>query len=316
MIKENTSKKNHISNAVTDFLKKIEYEYNERKCIKTGFPSLDAKIQGFNAGELILIGGYPCMGKAQFTMATAYNIAKYFHNENLENKQSKRCVLYLNLACSNDIFARDLLRSQMKMSIPDLSYISEEKMVEITKFCKGINELPLYCFDTINDITGIRKAINKLQQYQEIGCIFIDYLQMLECEDKDFLISGLKELAMKYNVPVIAMTQLKKQREYKICTQPTVWDIRDYANQSIGIADKILLLHREHYYIHWNEPVKRKNETDENFNKRHFEWKNKNEKLEHVCEIIIAKNDNFKYYNHHIKMYTDYISGYFAEYPK
>ena len=163
MIKKNASKKNHISSAVTDFLKKIEYEYNERKCIKTGFPSLDAKIHGFNAGELILIGGYPCMGTDKFTTATAYNIAQYFHNENLQNKQNKRCVLYFNLAVINDIFARDLLRSQTKMSIPDLSYISEEKMIEITKFCKEINKLPLYCFDTINDIIGIEKTINKFK---------------------------------------------------------------------------------------------------------------------------------------------------------
>ncbi len=59
-----------IETAVQNVLQGEEF-----RGIKTGYSDLDSKITGLGAGELIIIGGRPSMGKTAFTLNLADKIA-------------------------------------------------------------------------------------------------------------------------------------------------------------------------------------------------------------------------------------------------
>lgn len=141
----------------------------------------------------------------------------------------------------------------------------------------------------------------------------IDYLQLFGSEyqtkeDYSLIMAQIKALAVKFNVPVIVLSQLKRELEIRVDKRPLRCDIRGYdGNQNA--ADNILFLYRESYYIKYGEPTKHKKENDEHYQKRIKQWQKRCEEVEYLCEIIIAKNTN-GYYGI-IIMHSDWATGLF-----
>ena len=88
-------------NASEKFLADAELEYQGKdnpRVVKTGFPSLDKLIGGFEKGELITLGGYSGGGKTTLALNIATQIAQaggkvlYFSLEMLETEMHKRLV--------------------------------------------------------------------------------------------------------------------------------------------------------------------------------------------------------------------------------
>ena len=77
-------------------------------------------------------------------------------------------------------------------------------------------------------------------------------------------------------------------------------------------ADKVLFLYRESYYINYDEPTKKRKETEEHFKKRLHEWENRCQEVQNLCEILIAKNNDGTcgcvntYFNPSIGLFKDY----------
>ena len=111
-------------------------------------------------------------------------------------------------------------------------------------------------------------------------------------------------------MPIVVLSQLKRDLEYRADKRPLCCDIRGYTRNQ-NAADNILFLFRENYYIHNDEPRKRRNETDEKFNKRPDKWIKRERETANLCEIIVAKNSN-GYYGY-VEMHFDWETGLFWE---
>jgi replicative DNA helicase len=90
---------------------------------------------------------------------------------------------------------------------------------------------------------------------QKVGLVIVDYLQLISAEGKSqnrereiSEISGtLKSLAMQFNIPIIALSQLNRDLERRDNKRPILADLRDSGSLEQD-ADIVMLLYRDDYY--------------------------------------------------------------------
>lgn len=289
----------HISNSLKKCIDDLEFKRdhpNELKGISTGYECLDMKLGGLKAGEVTIIGARPAMGKTAFAINLTYNIAVHFYFKCQENEQDNRCVVFVGLEYMPKEFAERLI--SLKSSFPivklRLGIDLEDNFDKLSKASQVISELPIYYVDDVASVDEIACKLNYIEKDKHVDCVVIDYLQLLggeyqSKEDYTLVMGQIKALAVKLNVPIIVLSQLKRELETRYNKHPLRSDIRGYARNQ-NAADNILLLYREIYYIYWNEPIKRKKETEDHYQKRITAWQQRCKDVDDLCEIIIAKN--------------------------
>lgn len=308
----------HISKGLKDFFEDLDFKLNhpnELRGMSTGYDYLDAKLDGLKAGEVTIIGARPAMGKTSFAINLTYNLAVSFYFKHQQNEQDNRCVAYVGLDYIPREFAKKLLSLQTRIPFYKLR-IGEELEENFTKIRdaeRALNELPIYYVDNVRSTDDIANKLHKIEQEKQIGCVVIDYLQRFgeeyqTKEDYSLIMAQIKALAVKFDVPVIVLSQLKRELETRADKRPLRCDIRGY-NHNQNAADNILFLYRESYYIKYAEPTKRKKETEEHYQQRLTEWQKRCKEVDDLCEIIIAKNTNG--YCGIITMHFDWATGLF-----
>lgn len=312
---------NHISAIMKEYVEELEFKYRnpgELCGISTGYDCLDYKLGGLKSGEVTIIGGRPAMGKTALAANLTYNIAAGFYLKHQQNPVDDKCVVYISLDLAPKLFATRLL--SLQTAIPTYKLRRGEDWGEnFDKICKAeraFRELPIYYLGDVFEVDGIEKELQKVEK--QVGCVIIDYLQLLgeeyqTKEDYSLIMLQLKSLAIKLDIPIVVLSQLKRDLEYRADKRPLCCDIRGYARNQ-NVADNILFLFRENYYIHNDEPRKRRNETDEKFNKRHDKWIKRERETANLCEIIVAKNSN-GYYGY-VKMHFDCNTGRFGDWKE
>ena len=308
----------HISTSLKDCIEDLDFKRqhpNELRGISTGYDYLDAKLDGLKAGEVTIIGARPAMGKTSFAINLTYNLAVSFYFNHQENEQDNRCVAYIGLEYSPKEFAKKLLSLQTRIPFYKLRIGEDldENSAKIQDAERALNELPIYYVDDVYSTDDIANRLHKIEQKKQIGCVVIDYLQLFgneyqTSEDYSMVMNQIKALAVKFDVPIIVLSQLKRELETRADKRPLRCDIRGYDHNQ-NAADNILFLYRESYYIKYAEPTKRKKETEEHYQQRLTEWQKRCKETEYLCNIIITKNSN-GYYGI-IAMHFDWATGLF-----
>ena len=308
----------HISTGLKDCIEDLDFKRqhpNELRGISTGYDCLDTKLDGLKSGEVTLIGARPAMGKTSFAINITYNLAVNFYFKHQQNEQDNCCVVYVGLEYTPREFAKKLISLQSHIPYYQLrkGYELNENFDKIQNAKRALKELPIYYVNDAYNVDDIAQKLRKIEQEKQIGCVVIDYLQLFGAEyqtkeDYSMIMLQIKALAVNFNVPVIVLSQLKRELETRADKRPLRCDIRGYdGNQNA--ADNILFLYRESYYIMYAEPTKRKKETEEHYQKRITEWQKRCKEVKNLCDIIIAKNTN-GYYDI-ITMYFDWATGLF-----
>lgn len=180
--------------------------------IKTGFETIDDKTGGLANGNLILLGGRPGMGKTSFALRLIENVTV----------ASKNTTVYFSLGQSKlNVFQKIL--EQM---------IGKKLLIEDDK--------------SFASVTAIKSRCNEIQTKTGIRLLIIDYLQLMNGEADD-VCRELKGLAMKLECPVLLMTQLGRECEYRADHRPMLSDLPGDVRLE-SLANEILLLYRDDYY--------------------------------------------------------------------
>ena len=308
----------HISEIMHEYVEELEFKYQNpgKLCgISTGYDCLDYKLDGLKAGEVTIIGARPAMGKTALAANLTYNIAAGFYLKHQQNPLDDKCVVYIGLELSPKLFANRLL--SLQTAVPTYKLRRGEDLGEnFDKICKAeraFRELPIYYLGDIFEVDGIERELQKIEK--QIGCVIIDYLQLLgeeykTKEDYSLVMLQLKSLAVKLDMPIVVLSQLKRDLEYRADKRPLCCDIRGYARNQ-NAADNILFLFRENYYIKFAEPTKHKKETEEHYQKRVRQWQKRCDETENICEIIIARNSGG--FCGVVKLHFDWATGLFWE---
>ena len=224
--------------------------------IPSGLISLDKEIMGFGKGELCIIGGREGQGKSSL----ARDILLY--NSLPEDKCS------MSLYCTMEMPSL-LVCNLMASTLAKVNYRAIEKGYaspkEVERFNIKCDELIQYQLFIQDDscITPetIRNDILVMLKEYTINLLIVDYLQLMslhrQVESRQVEIQTisreLKALAMEFNIPVIALSQLNRKAEYRENTRPRINDLRE--SGSLGHdASKVILIHRPSYYTQQDDP--------------------------------------------------------------
>ena len=293
-----------FSEALTSSLTHIEQAYQKDGKISglpTGLDALDNKTGGLNNSDLIIIAGRPAMGKTALATNIAYNVAEYMlHAKDLDEKS--RGVAFFSLEMSADQLASRIL-STVTQTNGHKMRTGELDNAEFTRIAAAVRELekiPLYIDDTPGlNINTIRTRARRLKRNKGLGCIVIDYIQLISgtgskrsegnrVQELSEISRGLKILAKELNLPVIALSQLNRGVEQRDDKRPVMSDLRESGSIEQD-ADIVMFVYRETYYLQNEEPQQKASETPEHLQKRMEEWEARKRATQNVAEVIIGK---------------------------
>ncbi len=216
----------------------------------TGFYYLDEMTSGFQDGDLVVVAGRPSMGKTAF----ALNICTHM------GMIEKKPIGFFSLEMSANQIAQRLLCARAHIS-PHLLRSGKLPATEYSKLSHAVGDLseaPIFIDDSPNiNIVELRSRARRLKSREDIGIIFVDYLQMMEAgkyvESRQQEISqisrSLKGIAKDLGIPVIAVSQLSRAPEMRGGDRrPQLADLRE-SGAIEQDADIVMFVYREEYYL-------------------------------------------------------------------
>jgi len=275
-----------------EFLEKLRHLFNtsnEITGIPSGFKKLDEVTNGFQPGDLILVGAAPGMGKTSFAVSLLNNIAI----------QNKYAAGFISLEISSEQLMIKMLSTVGDISVEKLrvGLLNKNELESIDQKTKELENAELFIVDhPFLTIDNIRHEAYYLVYGHQIKILILDELQLIAASSKDKvgkilnkkellkMTGQLKELAVELNIPIIVMVGLpdrKLGRRY-YSRRPLLFNMRRLG----GIdkkADLVLFLYRPEYY-------------------RIDEWDD-DERNSAIgqAEIIVAKNRNRRLNNIRVK---------------
>ncbi len=248
---QETGQKVEMKDVLMDAFTRIDERLaNDRDVtgISTGFTDLDHTTTGFQPAELIILAARPSMGKTALVCNIAEGVAR------VENKG----VLIFSLEQSRLELAERFLCITAKINGHDLraGNLSAEQRDRMNLAASELSELPMY----LDDIPGrtvpqMSALARRLHRKSPLGLIIIDYLQLIEPEDKGIsreqqiaqITRRLKFLCKELDVPMIALAQLNRGVELREDKRPRLADLRE-SGAIEQDADLVMFLHRPDAY--------------------------------------------------------------------
>ncbi len=248
--------------SLSDETGKALWQINERfknpgqfRGIQTGFRRFDRLTNGLHGGELIVLAARPGVGKSALAMNIVEHVAK----------QGKTVAVF-SLEMSNQQLIERLLSS---MSTVPLEYIKSGQLpggaADISKLrvaqetiCSTMN---LYGNDYANiQPAEITSQCRRLKAQKGLDLVVIDYIQLMSGtgrkdgnrqQEVAEISRALKLLAKDLNIPVIALSQLKRDAEIRNIkgkdgggSEPVLSDLRE-SGAIEQDADIVLFIHKD-----------------------------------------------------------------------
>lgn len=256
-----------IGQALNESLNKLEERYSNGGGIigvTTGYKELDNTISGLVKGDFMVIAARPSMGKTAF----ALNIGQY------ASKSSN--VAIFSLEMSREQLMDRLLSAKCLVDYNAIK-LGDLTESEFTKIADGSNDLSkrsIWIDDETTNLNGIIAKCKYLKNTKGLDVVIIDYLQLIELskakqsreQDVSYISRELKKLAKKFEVTVIALSQLSRAPEQRADHRPMMSDLRE-SGAIEQDADEVMFLYRDDYY-------------------------NKESEDRGMAEVIIGKNRN------------------------
>jgi replicative DNA helicase len=137
--------------------------------------------------------------------------------------------------------------------------INEAEWTRLSHGVGRLAEAPLFIDDnphcTVMEMRA--KARRMKARYGDIGLIVVDYLQLMQpssskkTENRQVEVAeisrGLKILARELECPVVALSQLNRQLEYRADKRPMLADLRESGSLEQD-ADVVIFLYRDEIY--------------------------------------------------------------------
>lgn len=266
--------------------------------VATGLIDLDKKLGGMQRSDLVILAGRPSMGKTALATNIAFNAARAYADS---NGKEGAVVGFFSLEMSSEQLAARVLADQTSVG-SDKIRRGEISMADFEKFVTASHDIaraPLFIDDTpALSINALRTRARRLKRQHNLGMVVVDYLQLLQgsggrsSENRVLEISeitrGLKAIAKELEIPVIALSQLSRAVENRDNKRPQLSDLRESGSIEQD-ADVVMFVYREQYYLEREEPAQKPEETQDKFNQRHEDWRQRCESAHNMAECILAK---------------------------
>ncbi len=267
----------HIRDVLQNVYKDLEIK-SERKGdptgTKTGFSGLDRMLVQMGAGDFVIVGARPGMGKTSFAMNIATNVAK----------SSGKAVCIFSLEMSAEQLVTRILSSEALIDSYALrsGQLRPEDWDNLAGVISELSGANIYIDDTSAMSTTEMRA--KLRRIKNLGLVVVDYIGLMQSTintDNRAVAGGdisrnIKIMAKDFGVPFVVAAQLNRGTEGRTGSdkKPTLSDLRDSGSIEQD-ADIVLFLYRDEYYKDISGKSQEDPESNVNAN---------------TAEVIVAKN--------------------------
>lgn len=215
----------------------------------TGFTDLDNLLLGLQNEALIVVAARPGAGKTSFALGVTSSLAM----------TTRKPVVFFSMEMGRLELTKRLLAAEARVDSRKLSTgkLTEADWPRVTSAVGRLAEAPIFIDDnphcTVMEMRA--KARRVKAKHGEIGLVVVDYLQLMtgnrRSENRQAEVSemsrGLKVLARELGCPVMALSQLNRQLEYRTDKRPMLADLRESGSIEQD-ADVVTFLYRDELY--------------------------------------------------------------------
>lgn len=210
--------------------------------LSTGFKELDRMTLGFQKSQLIVIGARPGDGKTSLALNIASHVAL----------REKGVVAIFNLEMSAGQLVKRIICSEAMVDLKKASEgtLTDEDFEKVNEAVRTLTTAPMYIDDTSGiGVSAIRSKCRRLKMQDGLAMVVIDYLQLMQSGKKTEsrqlevadLTRNLKILAKELEVPILVLSQLRRETEKR--NKPLLSDLRESGSIEQD-ADTVILIHR------------------------------------------------------------------------
>jgi replicative DNA helicase len=210
--------------------------------IPSGLTDLDAMTSGFQNSEFAVIGARPSVGKTALALSMAIHIAIH----------QRIPAAFFSLEMSEHALMNRIISAEAQVPGERIrtGRLRTNDLNDLIDAAGRIYEAPLYIVDMPNmKLLELRTMARRLVLERNVKIIFVDYITLVTHENADLprweqiaaISRSLKSLARELQIPIVALSQLKREAEGK---QPNLADVRESGSIEQD-ADLILFLHRD-----------------------------------------------------------------------
>ena len=217
--------------------------------LSTGLSAVDAKINGMNKSDLLLLAARPGMGKTSMALNVALSAAR----------ESGKTVAIFSLEMSKEQLVTRLIASEGLVENQRLitGNLRESDWQRIAEAASALSCMDIRIDD--NPLLTVADMNAKCRRLENLGLVVIDYLQLMTSaggkgysgENRQQAVSDisrmLKIMAKELQVPVLCLSQLSRANEKREDKRPMLSDLRE-SGAIEQDADIVMFLSRDDYY--------------------------------------------------------------------
>jgi len=245
-----------IRDALQDTLDELEARYGDDSDlvgVPTGYDEVDRKLHGLQRSNLVILAARPGMGKTSLALGMARNVAT----------QTGRPVVFFSMEMGALELTKRLLAMEAGVDATRLwtAKLTEPDWGKISHAVGRLAEAQLHIDDNPHcTVMEMRAKARRLRaRHGDLGLVVVDYIQLMTpsstgrraAENRQVEVSeisrGLKILARELECPVIALSQLNRQLEYRQDKRPMLADLRESGGLEQD-ADVVAFIYRDEVY--------------------------------------------------------------------
>lgn len=217
--------------------------------VPTGYHGLDDILLGLQPSSLVVVAARPGQGKTSFALGAAANVAL----------EVRKPVLFFSMEMGHLELTKRILASEARVDAKKLQTgnIPEGDWNRLSHAVGRLGEAPFFIDDnphtTVMEMRA--KARRTKARWGDLGLVVVDYLQLMtsarRAENRQVEVAdmsrGLKILARELDCPVMCLSQLNRQLEYRTDKRPMLADLRESGSIEQD-ADVVCFIYRDEQY--------------------------------------------------------------------
>jgi len=243
--------------------------------ITSGFTNVNKFTNGFQRGEVTIVGARTSVGKTSLALNMAYKAAR-----------SGTTVAIFELEMTAESLAKRMIAMASNVSLNKImtGNLSDIDKVKVNHAGSELISLPIFIDDGANSLIDIETKCRQLiEKYPELGLVVVDHMSIVKVvggkksdsrvDEMRKISQGLHALAKDLDIAILAVAQLNRDSVKGEVKRPKMVDIKE-SGAIEQDADVILLLYDPLYE---NNKIKKKTNLPED--------------VRHI-EVIVAKQRN------------------------
>lgn len=239
--------------------------------VVSGWFQLDQVIQCFRPGEMSVLAARPSMGKSSLMLSLSAAMLARGERVGVCSLEMQRLQLACNAIGSRAGVDTTRIRRGVFGEVAPGQFDDQVARDERARTLDGLEWLNefgdrLAIFDgAVTSIRQIARVIERMVTRNQVRFVALDYMQLLDADDAvrqlgryaeiTDVSKGLKRIARRLGIHVMALAQLNRKVEERRDKRPLMSDLRD-SGQVEQDADVIMLLHRPEVYWPDKEDLK------------------------------------------------------------